>query len=80
MFTSNIYTAESIIGHKFCPDTDQYVLKIKWRGFSEAESTWESFVRMHDEMKVYVERYVNSLPAGDEKTRMLQIIEDNNDN
>ena len=70
----NAYDVESIQSHKYDTGSMQYVLHIKWGGFSEVENTWEPFLDLLEQVPQLVTRYVNGLRNSQARTDMLTLI------
>ena len=70
----NVYDVESIQSHKYDTGSMQYVLHIKWVGFSEVENTWEPFLDLLEQVPQLVTRYVNGLRNSQARTDMLTLI------
>ena len=40
----NMYNVQSITDYKYDNDRMEYLIHVKWEGFSDLENTWESFI------------------------------------
>lgn len=57
------YEVESIISHRKGLQT--YELLVHWRGFTDAERTWEPFKSVVEDVPAYVQTYINTLPSAE---------------
>jgi hypothetical protein len=70
----NIYNVESITQHKYDNTRLEYLINIKWEGFSHVENTWESFLDIHEQVPAITTKYVNDLVDGKVKQDLLDLM------
>lgn len=68
------YDVENFVDHKYDRERMEYVVLVRWHGFSEAENTWESITEIYEQVPATLLKYLREQPQTEMVVEMLDII------
>ena len=69
-----LFDVERLMDVRFNEESMQYEFLVHWRGFEDADDTWEPFNELFISIPDVVERFINRLEDKDVKMRLLELI------
>ncbi len=68
-----LFEPSAIVDHRYAKDSKSYELKIRWKGLSVVEDSWESFMEIFSANSDMVTTYIHSL---DSRTKGFSALKD----